>query len=94
MPCDVLITRPRNPTECLKSSKPKLNGEFYGGRPRPKLGLYSQKVRKSLKERPLGRPRHRRQDNIKSILKILDGRVWSRLMGPALSNTVMNFQVL
>jgi hypothetical protein len=34
-----LITRPRSPTEYLRSSKPKWNGEFHGGRPRPKLGL-------------------------------------------------------
>jgi hypothetical protein len=38
-PCDELITRPRGPTEYLRSSKPKWNGEFHGGRPRPKLGL-------------------------------------------------------
>jgi hypothetical protein len=31
-----MITRPRSPTECLKSRKPKWNGEFHGGRPRPK----------------------------------------------------------
>jgi hypothetical protein len=34
-----LITRQRGPTECLRFSKPKRNGEFHGGRPRPKLGL-------------------------------------------------------
>jgi hypothetical protein len=37
--CDELITRPRSPTECLRSSKPKWYGEFHRGRPRPKLGL-------------------------------------------------------
>jgi hypothetical protein len=37
--CHELITRPRSPTECLRSRKPKWNGEFHGGRPRPKLGL-------------------------------------------------------
>jgi hypothetical protein len=30
---------PMSPTECLRSSKPKCNREFHGGRPRPKLGL-------------------------------------------------------
>jgi hypothetical protein len=35
-PCDELITRPRSPTDCLWfRKKPKLNGEFRGGRPRP-----------------------------------------------------------
>jgi hypothetical protein len=38
-PCDELITRPRSPTKCLKSRKPKWNGKFHGGRPRPNLGL-------------------------------------------------------
>jgi hypothetical protein len=38
-PWDELITRPRSPTDCLWSWKLKWNGEFHGGRPRPKLGL-------------------------------------------------------
>jgi hypothetical protein len=39
-PCDELITRPRSATDCLRfRKKPKWNGEFHGGRPRPKLGL-------------------------------------------------------
>jgi hypothetical protein len=42
--------RPSSPTECLRSSKLKWNGEFHGGRPRPtgavvtmkkKLGIYA-----------------------------------------------------
>jgi hypothetical protein len=38
-PCDELITRPRSPTDCLTSRKQKRDGEFHGGRPRPRLGL-------------------------------------------------------
>jgi hypothetical protein len=35
-PYDELITRPRSPTDCLRfRKKPKWNGEFHGGRPRP-----------------------------------------------------------
>jgi hypothetical protein len=31
-----VITRPRSPTDCLRfGKKPKWNGEFHGGRPRP-----------------------------------------------------------
>jgi hypothetical protein len=37
--CDELITRPRSPTDSLRSRKPKWKGEFHGRRPRPKLGL-------------------------------------------------------
>jgi hypothetical protein len=37
--CDELITRPRNFIDCLSSRKPKWNGEFHGGRPRPKLEM-------------------------------------------------------
>jgi hypothetical protein len=35
--CDELLTHPRNPTGCLRSSRLKWNGEFHGGRPRPDL---------------------------------------------------------
>jgi hypothetical protein len=38
-PCDELIIRPRSLTDCLGSRKLKLNGEFHGSKPRPKLGL-------------------------------------------------------
>jgi hypothetical protein len=38
-PCDELITRPRNPIDCQISRKLKSNGDFHGGRPRPKLVL-------------------------------------------------------
>jgi hypothetical protein len=31
LPCDELITHPRSPTECLRSSKPKWNREFHRG---------------------------------------------------------------
>ncbi|PNF15784.1 hypothetical protein B7P43_G10425 [Cryptotermes secundus] len=34
-PCDELITRPRSPTECVRSEKTEVNGEVHGGRPRP-----------------------------------------------------------
>jgi hypothetical protein len=34
-PCDELITRPRSPTECVRSRKTEVNGEVHGGRPRP-----------------------------------------------------------
>jgi hypothetical protein len=37
--CDELITRPRSPTDCLRSSKLKWNWKFHGGRPRPEVGL-------------------------------------------------------
>jgi hypothetical protein len=42
-PCDELITRPRSPTDCLRSRKPKWNEEFHGGRPGPKRGCSAQK---------------------------------------------------
>jgi hypothetical protein len=35
MPCDELITRPRSPTECVRSRKTEVNEEVHGGRPRP-----------------------------------------------------------
>jgi hypothetical protein len=38
-PCDELITRPRSPTDCLRSRKPSENEAFHGCRPRSKLGL-------------------------------------------------------
>jgi hypothetical protein len=41
--------RPRSPTECLRSSKPKWNEEFYGDRPRPKLGLQRQRKKWDVK---------------------------------------------
>jgi hypothetical protein len=34
---------PRSPTDCLRSTKPKWNGEFHGGRPRPNWGCSTQK---------------------------------------------------
>jgi hypothetical protein len=43
----VLIARPRSPTECLRSNKPKWNGEFHGGRPRSRFGLERQRKNKS-----------------------------------------------
>jgi hypothetical protein len=42
-PCDELITRPGSPPECLRSSKSKRNGEFHGGKPRPRLGAVAPK---------------------------------------------------
>jgi hypothetical protein len=31
----VSLTRPRSPTECVRSRKTEVNGEVHGGRPRP-----------------------------------------------------------
>jgi hypothetical protein len=43
VPCEELITRPRSPTDCPRSRKLKRNGEFYGNRPRPKIGAVAPK---------------------------------------------------
>jgi hypothetical protein len=43
-PCDELITRPRSPTECLRSRNPKWNREFHGGRPREKRKIHGKSI--------------------------------------------------
>jgi hypothetical protein len=42
--------------------------------------VYRALVRKPEGKRPLGRPRHRWEDNIKMVFKKLDGEVWTELL--------------
>jgi hypothetical protein len=53
-------------------------------------------VGKPERKRPLGRPRRRRENNIKMILEKYNVMVWARLIWrkvEALMNTVKNFRV-
>jgi hypothetical protein len=49
-PCDELITRPRSPTECVRSRKTEVNGEVHGGRLRPTGAVVPRKKKRLWRE--------------------------------------------
>jgi hypothetical protein len=42
------FTRPRSPTECVRSRKTEVNGEVHGGRPRPTGAVVPRGEKKDL----------------------------------------------